>query len=156
MDNKELIWVDKKVAEEYKKMESDKFKLNLVNKVIVDRKKDFTYDIESLNDDLLRFKAFSLNYKTAITEAYEKQTEEAEKLFLDIGCVGDKLSNKTREATDNIKKIGVEIKELNRCLDKINTYKLESLLGLINKFNCMSCKDKEIFSLLLKHSEELS
>ena len=63
-NNQELIWVDKDLAKRYKELSSDAEKLSLVNQLIKEKGLDITADIENLNDDLLRFKAFALNYST--------------------------------------------------------------------------------------------
>ena len=97
VDNKELIWVPKEVKEIYEKMESDQEKLKLVDEMIKNRKIDITYSIEALDDDLLRFKAFSLKYKTELQKVYDDQSDKLEKLFEDCGDVQSKMHLKIEE-----------------------------------------------------------
>ena len=73
MPERKLIWVDESTAKIYESMESDVEKLNLVNKVIADRKRDITSDIQNLSDDLIRFKAFALDYSLSFKDAYQTQ-----------------------------------------------------------------------------------
>jgi len=149
-NDRELIWVDKDVAKKYMDLSTDTEKLKLVNDVIKERGLDITTDIESLNDDLLRFKAFALNYSTEFKKAYQEQTDKMEKFYETNGYIFDRISTQTRKLQSEVSKIGDEIKELNNQMDKIETYKIERLIGLIEKFNGMSSEDKRIFELILK------
>jgi len=152
-NEKELIWVAKEVKEVYEKMESDHEKLRIVNELINSRKLDITYAIESLDDDLLRFKAFSLRYKTELQKVYDDQSDKLEKLFEDCGGVQDKMYLKIKETQDRLDPITSKIKSINETLDKINTYKIERVIELIDKFNRMSEEDKRLFEILIKQTD---
>ena len=149
-NDRELIWVDKDVAKKYMDLGTDVEKLKLVNDVIKERGLDITTDIESLNDDLLRFKAFALNYSTEFKKAYQEQLSNLEKFHEENGYIYDEISKKAREMKSGIGFIGNEIKELNNQMSKIDTYKIERMIGLIEKFNGMSSEDKRIFELIMK------
>ena len=149
-NNRELIWVDREIARKYKELESDTEKLKLVNEVIKNKGLDITADIENLNDDLLRFKAFALNYSTEFEKTYKEQTDKMEKFHETNGYIFDKISTQTMKLQGEVNKIGDEIKELNNQMSKIDTYKIERMISLIEKFNGMSSEDKRIFELILK------
>jgi len=151
-DNKELIWVPKEVKETIEKMESDQEKLKVVDKMINDRKLDITFAIEALDDDLLRFKAFSLKYKTELQKVYEEQSDKLEKLFEDCGDIQSKMYHKIEETKDKLDPITSKIKSINETLEKINTYKIERVIDLIEKFNRMSEEDKRLFEILIKQT----
>jgi len=153
VDNKELIWVPKEVKEIYEKMESDQEKLKLVDEMIKNRKIDITYSIEALDDDLLRFKAFSLKYKTELQKVYDDQSDKLEKLFEDCGDVQSKMHLKIEEIKSKLDPIVSKIKSINETLDKVNTYKIEKVIELIEKFNRMSEEDKRLFEMLIKQSD---
>lgn len=150
MSEQKLIWVDKDLAEQYEKLNSDIEKSKFVNQLIKDRKLDITGDIENLNDDLLRFKAFALNYKTEFEKVYWDQNEKMEKFFNENGYIFDKISSKTMQLKEEVSKIGNQIKQLNDQLQELNTYKIERLIELVTKYNNMSDEDKRIFEIVLK------
>jgi len=152
VDNKELIWVPKEVKEIYEKMESDHEKLKIVDEMIKNRKIDITYAIEALDDDLLRFKAFSLKYKTELQKVYDEQNDKLEKLFEDCGDIQSKMHLKIEETTKKLDPVTDKIKEINVALDKVNTYKIERVIELIEKFNRMNEEDKRLFEILIKQS----
>jgi hypothetical protein len=150
MENHELIWVDKDLAKLYNELNSDIEKCKLVNKLIEEKGLDITFDIKNLDDDLLRFKAFALNYFTEFKKVHKEQTDSLDKFFETNGYIFDKIESKTREIKNEVNKIGNEIKGLNKQMSDINTYKIERIIELINKFNNMSSEDKRIFEIILK------
>lgn len=101
MNDKKLIWVSEEVANIYENLDSDQEKLRIVEETIKNRKLDITYTIESLDDDLLRFKAFALKYKTEIQKVYEEQNNQLEKLFEDIGGMQNNIYLKIEQAKNN-------------------------------------------------------
>jgi len=152
-EQKELIWVPKAMKETIEKMDSDQEKLKLVDEYIKNRKLDITYSIESLDDDLLMFKAFSLKYKTELQKVYEEQGDKLEKLFEDCGDIQSKMHQKIKETKDKLEPIISNIKSINETLDKVNTYKIEKVIDLIEKFNRMSEDDKRLFEMLIKQTD---
>ena len=153
MSNKELIWVPKEIKEVLEKMDSDNEKLRIVDEYINNRKIDITYSIEALDDDLLRFKAFSLKYKTELQKVYQEQNDKLEKLFEDCGDIQSKMHLKIEETKNKLDPIVSKIKSINETLDKVNTYKIEKVIELIEKFNRMSEEDKRLFEMLIKHTD---
>ena len=153
MSNKELIWVPKEIKEVLEKMESDNEKLRIVDEYINNRKLDITYSIEALDDDLLRFKAFSLKYKTELQKVYQEQGDKLEKLFEDCGDIQSKMHLKIEETKSKLDPIVNKIKSINETLDKVNTYKIEKVIELIEKFNRMNEEDKRLFEMLIKHTD---
>lgn len=153
MNDKELIWVPAKLKETLEKMNSDEEQLKIVEKYINDRKLDISNDIEALDDDLLRFKAFALKYKTEIKAVYNEQSDILYKLFEDCGDIQSKMYLKIEETKKKLNPITEKIKEINFVLDKINIYKIEKVIELIEKFNRMSEEDKRLFEILIKQTD---
>jgi len=150
MSNKELIWVSSELKDVYEKVDSDQEKLNIVEELINSRKIDITYAIEALDDDLLRFKAFSLRYKTELQKVYDDQSEKLEKIFDDCGDIQSKMYLKIEETKTKLNPVTDKIKEINVALEKVNTYKIERVIELIEKFNRMNEEDKRLFENINK------
>jgi mevalonate kinase len=105
-----------------------------------------------LYDDLLRFKAFALKYKTEIQKVYEEQNNQLEKLFEDIGGMQNNIYLKIEQAKKQLYPITDKVKEINKTLDNVNTYKIERLIELLETFNRMSEENKRLFEILIKES----
>lgn len=154
MDDKELIWVSKGMAKRYQEIESDEKKLELVEKLINDRKSDIKDTIASLDDDLLLFKAFATRYKIEFEKVAKEQNEQMNTVFDNCTYVGDAIYVKVKEVTNKLKPISDEIKNINKCLADVSTYKLETMFTLVEKFSRMSSEEKEMFRLLLNTKTE--
>lgn len=146
---KELIWVNKNLAEAYKELDTDMKRAEFVNELIKQKKVDITSDIQNLDDDLLRFKAFVLNYSTALKEAYDKQAERLEQLWEECSEPIEKIDKQTMRIKKDIYDITKDIKDISKELEGLSTYKLERLIKLIDTYNDMSDSDKDIFKLIL-------
>ena len=145
----ELIWVDKSLAEAYKELDTDMKRAEFVNELIKQKKVDITSDIQNLDDDLLRFKAFALNYSTALKEAYDKQAERLEQLWEECSEPIEKIDKQTMRIKKDIYDITKDIKDISKELEGLNTYKIERIIELINTYNNMSESDKDVFKLIL-------
>lgn len=152
MNNKELIWVNKDFAKIYKDLESDIKKADLVNELIRDKKADITNHIQGLDDDLLRFKAFALNYSTEFKKAYDMQVEKLEQIYDASSEPIGKINRTTARMKKEIEKISEIVNKLDSKLKNLNTYKLEKVLDLINTYSNMSEEDKKIFKVILDNN----
>jgi len=151
-NNKELIWVTKKQAEIFKELDSDDNQKNFVDKLIKERKLDIENSIESLDDDLLRLKAFTLTYKTELRKVYDEQEKVLEELWEEHDHKIYELKNKITQLKPELEKVVKEIKEINNALSGISTYAIERLTDIVHKVNCMSDADKKLMMDLISLS----
>ena len=149
-DDKELIWVKKEIAEEYKSLESDIKMADMINDIIRRKKVDISDDIENLDDDLIRFKGFCLNYANKFKEAYNEQTENIEKIWEDCNEPISNIVSKTSHIKKEISGISGDIRNISASINDLDTYKLDRIIGIIEKYNSMTDDDKEIFKLILE------
>ena len=149
-DDKELIWVKKEIAEEYKSLESDIKMADMINDIIRRKKVDISNDIENLDDDLIRFKGFCLNYASKFKEAYNEQTENIEKIWEDCNEPISNIVSKTSHIKKEISGISGDIRNISASINDLDTYKLDRIIGIIEKYNSMTDDDKEIFKLILE------
>ena len=149
-DDKELIWVKKEIAEEYKSLESDIKMADMINDIIRRKKVDISNDIENLDDDLIRFKGFCLNYASKFKEAYNEQTENIEKIWEDCNEPISNIISKTSHIKKEISGISGDIRNISASINDLDTYKLDRIIGIIEKYNSMTDDDKEIFKLILE------
>lgn len=149
MDDKELIWVTKEQAKTFKDLETDISKKNFVDKLIKERKLDIQYSIESLDDDLLRLKAFALTYKTELSKVYEEQDKVLEELWETHASKIYELKQKIQQLKPDLEKVAKEIGELNKSLSNVSTYAIDRLVEVVHKVNSMSDADKKLMTDLI-------
>lgn len=121
-------------------------------KVINDRKLDIAYAIESMDDDLLQFKAYGLRYQNALEKIYAEQCEKIEKVW-DNFNVQDKLYDKIKELEGKLRPTVSTIKEISQNLERIDTYRLKETIDLLNTFSNMNDENKDILRMLLSREE---
>lgn len=153
-EEKDLIWVPKSMKKLIDELESDNAKLNLVEKWIEQRKLNIKSDIESLDDDLLMFKAFALKYKKELESVFDEQDKQLEDLWNKCNDSCRESINKINKVKDELRNVVSQVDSVKKTLDGISTYKIEQLLNLVERFNRMSQEEKGFFELLLKHSKE--
>ena len=147
---RELIWVSKDLAKRYNELDEDVKKIEFVEELIKQKNIDITSDIQNLDNDLLRFKAFSLNYSTAFKKAYDEQAEKLYQLWEECSEPIEKIDRKTIAMKNEINSLSKDVCELSKGLMNLDTYKLERIIELIESYNRMSEKDKEVFKIILK------
>jgi len=148
-DNKELIWVTKEQAEIFKELDIDDNRKNFVDKLIKERKLDIQNSIESLDDDLLRLKAFTLTYKTELKKVYEEQEKVLEELWEEHDEKIYELKEKIKQLKPELEKVTSQVKEVSNALSGISTYSIERLIDVVYKVNYMSEKDKKLMMDLI-------
>ena len=150
-EDKELIWISKELAEEYKRLDTDIEKSNMVNEIIRKKRIDINDDLEYLEEDLIRFKGFALSYASKFQEAYKEQGLKIEKIWDDCQEPIEKVRAETNKVKKEIGGILDVVKNISHSLENLDTYKLESIIKIIDKYNMMTDEDKEIFSLILNN-----
>ena len=151
-NEKELIWVTKEQAEIFKELDSNDNQRNFVDKLIKERKLDIENSIESLDDDLLRLKSFTLTYKTELRKVYDEQDKALEELQEKHDDKIYELKNKITQLKPELEKVVKEIKEVTKVLDGISTYSMDRLIEMVNKVNYMNEKDKKLLMDLIELS----
>lgn len=150
MEEKELIWVTKEQAKVFNELNSESNQKNLVDELILVRKIDIQNSIECLDDDLLRFKAFTLNYKTELKKVYDEQDKLLEALWETHDSKIYELKQKITQLKPELQKINNQIEEVNKIMNGVSTYSMDKLIEVVNKVNNMSESDKKLMTDLIK------
>ena len=148
-DKTELIWVTKEQADTLKKLESDEGQKNFVDDLINRRKLDIQNSIELLDDDLLRLKAFTLNYKTELKKAYEEQDKALEDLWIAHDERIAESKKKIQQLKPELQEVKKQIDDVYKFMNGVSTYGIDKLLEIVHKVNNMSEEDKKLMSDLI-------
>lgn len=132
-EEKEFVYLPKSMANKIKSAETDKTKLNIIDDYIRESKQEIKNNLESLESDVVQYKAMMLKAKEAFREAKEEQLNASYKLWekfdKELAEVRTKVE-KVKEEIMPIKKILEETKDL---LNNINTYQVENLFKSIKE-----------------------
>ena len=152
-EERELIWVSKSQAEFFKALEDDTKRGDFVLSLIEKTKKQMINDVENLDDDLLQYKSFVLRYSREFKKAYDEQSINIEKLWEDCTKPADEVRSKANKIKDEIKGIQKLVDETKEQIKSIDFYGIERVIALIDRFNSMTERDKEIMTRILNNKE---
>jgi RecB family endonuclease NucS len=125
-EDKELIWVSKRIAEEYKQLDSVEEQERAVKKVIEKKRLDLNEEQELLSESLLQFKSVCLAHRKELEKTYQEQADKLYSLWEEMGDVSTMVAEHSRMIAAGIDPIRREVSELAKGLA---TFKRE-LAGL--------------------------
>ena len=157
MNYKELIWVSKELADEYKKFETVEEQERLVKKIIERKGIDINDENELLSENMLQFKNVCLLHKKELEKVYNEQAEKLEKLWNDCGDITPKVRQHAKKIVAETSSIGKSVDDLNSKIDdlkrkvsNINVHIPEQLVRLAETVSSMDDKSLSILKQLLE------
>jgi len=141
MEEKEYVYLDKRVAEKIKNLDSVEHQLEVIGNILEERKKDMRIDMENLDDDMLQFKAFSAKYRQELEKVYEEQQNKAYKLWEKYNKDFPKIQTALKPVLEEVNKLIDVIDELSKKLSVISSWEVERISNLFNILQNLSTKD---------------
>ena len=147
-------WVSMRVTPSIKKEferlgDDDKMKEFIIKNLFETEKNWLESEMKEMDDATLKQSVKLLTIKENFSKAQdsyvqeiEKISSEADKTFKKLDSVAESLNNKMKIANESLSRIYGNIKS-------INLYDIERLIGLLDKYNSMSEKEKELMKILL-------
>jgi len=159
MNEKDYVYIDKKLAEKIKQFESIELQEEAVKDVIRKKKLDLSSEFEQLDESLLMFKSTCLTHKKELEKIYKEQAEALYNMWETDGDVGSTIIQHARKMANELHPVKTEIREL---IDSIKELKkLTGELHLPYKFvesveaiSRMNSETKDLLSRFLKFSME--
>ena len=153
---KELIWVPKKLADEYAKYETVQEQERLVKELINRKKINIENENEHLEEQMLQFKSVCLAHRRELEKAYTEESSKVEQLFLDLGDYSkkvrdsaEKLAGQIRPLSEEIENIEKNVSSIKKQLHGLDVFAVERLVDLASKLNQMDEGTKQIMQFLL-------
>jgi hypothetical protein len=159
MDDKELIWVPKEVADTYNKVTSDATQREQQQKIIDDyiqslsekSKKEYQENLSALDEEAAIFTGLNLRIK----QSFEAALDAAKKANYDVWERFDSertnISKKVSDMITFLKPLKGELSEISSILNKINTYSFDRLVETLLKVSNLQGENKEMFDFLIKN-----
>ena len=143
-------WVDDALNEE----QGTQKLINEIKSYYGSRRTWFTEDINELEGNVQRFKAVGQIHKAALEEALASQDEVFSKLHDSFAKQFDELTVKAKE----VKRLAASTKETVDAISRMNPdnqlYKAERLFKVVEVFNSLDKKSKELLGMLLVKDEQ--
>lgn len=155
--NKEYVSIEvspkiKKQIEFYK--DNEKMQLEVIKSFFEDEKVLMKDELKSLEEHSVKYRALILKslegYRdcySSVEDEYNKVAKLSDQLLKKVEILCNPIENKV----NNIKDI---IKNVNKSLETIDIYKLETTLTILDKVNNLNDKETEILKLVLNNKSK--
>lgn len=153
---KSIVWLDDEIAGKVEILQDIiKLRGEEIDKVIqelADDTRNLTTD--NLDTLLLEMKLHARKVRDTYKQAVDEEIENTEKLWEEC----DEKINSSRTNITKVKnsfcELNDEINKLNSGINRMNLYKLEQAIDLLDRFKAYSDVDKKKIEMLLKYNEE--
>lgn len=106
-------------------------------------------EIAAIDETVIKYKAKLIGIKDGFGKAQDLYVEQIEELYKKVSDADSKISGILSNSMRDVKNTTESIREVNSLLSGINTYKLEQLMTVVDRFNSMSSDEKNLISKLL-------
>ena len=156
IEEKDLVWLPKSVANKVKQLETVEEADRLVQEYIKTKRQDFNRELENLDDDVLIFKGSCLKHRQELKKVYVEQSELLDKLWEDCGDMGSKirrhavaLAAELAPLTAEVKNLKASIDEVRRLIDSVSFYPQQTFIQTVESVARMDDKTKGLLRDLL-------
>ena len=158
---KELIWVTKEQADQFKELDTAEHQSKIALKILETKSLDIQSDLQQLDDDAVRFKAACLTHKATLESVYKEQSEKMDKLIEECWDVmpkakknADKMAAEFAPVVEMVKNLNKEVEDLKKSASDINFYGLRDLSSAVEQIRNLDSESKEMIQFLMANFKE--
>jgi len=145
------LWVTKEVAKEIKFAESNKtLQDEIIKRFVKSEVKWMEGEMKQIDEEAIKYKAKLITIKDTFAKVQDEYIDEIEQIYSNAEKTFKNLDNLQDDLSKKVEKAFNSIKTLSEKISYIHTNNLEKLLNLVDRYNSMSSKEKELVKLLLK------
>ena len=145
MSEKDLVWLPKELADKVKDL-TDTDALNReILKFLEETKADLRVTVESIDEDILLYRAKMIQARDAFKKAKDEELEANYTLWENYESDIKKTREYVKTATDVLKELTKEVQELNRAFSVINTDRALGFLTVLQQIQNFN-KDEQSFA----------
>lgn len=158
MENKEIVWVDSKLAERYKKIESDENRYKVFEEylktVAEESQRDFRANLEGLEEDVAIYTGLMLKVKQSFKKAKDEQLDASYELWEGFEKEIPSIQQKTAQIISTLNPLSKMLDEINSKLKSIDTYGIERMNETLRSFQNLSGKGSKIFEFIVNNFKD--
>ena len=145
------LWLTKEVAKEIKFAESNKtLQDEIIKRFVKSEVKWMEGEMKQIDEEAIKYKAKLITIKDTFAKVQDEYIDEIEQIYSNAEKTFKNLDNLQDDLSKKVEKAFNSIKTLSEKISYIHTNNLEKLLNLVDRYNSMSSKEKELVKLLLK------
>lgn len=135
MEEKDLVWLPKSVAARIKELEKASEQGDLVLEYVEQSKRDLKTSLESLEDDVIQYKAQMISARKKFEEAKNAELDANYAMWEKFDVEKSTLKRKVGDAVGELKPLVDELNNVKKLMGEIRSYDIENLVKLINQLN---------------------
>ena len=143
------LWTTKEKADELNKLKGVIPDDEILQKYIDDTKKNIKIDLDTLDYDMLQYKATMAKWHKTMKEAYDEMTDKSYSLWEEFDKNRPNFDQKMKSFVASVEPVNNMLNNISSNLSQINNFSIDKLLELVNRISCMSMKEKEMMQFLL-------
>lgn len=149
--SKRNVYIDDEWAKKIEDAQSDESKLSVINEFIDSTKRSYRLDYQSLQEDVLMYKALMLETKKAFKEASEEHVKGCYELWENFDKEISGLKTKTSSIVQVLNPVKKEIETIKQSLDSISLWQIKELLDIVEKISMLSGNNNDMIKFLLNN-----
>lgn len=155
MKNEEMeyCYIPKKFATALKEAESNESKEAIILDMIKHKKDDIKIEFEELEERVLQFKLVSLTHKNALQKIRDEEYLHLEKLWEDVQSIRPKIRETAERLANELSPFKSELKEIEKLMQSVNSYHLESLIKLMDSFSRLDSDGIKLMKLFVESNK---
>jgi archaellum component FlaC len=147
-DENEIVWLPKKLAEQVKEVTDEKRKELLILRFIEDSKIDLQASLESLDEDVVRYKGSMIRARKAFEEAKNEQLNANYELWKKFDAELPSVEAKVQTLTKKLHPLKKELEEIKELMNGIRDYDIKLLLELVKNLHSYLNYDSDTSKIL--------
>jgi archaellum component FlaC len=144
--DKEYTYVPKRLV---KLLQDSEDHEKIIFEFIDESKREVRQNLESLDEDLLQYRAMMAKSKQAFREAKDEQCNAMYELWESYEPELGKVRTMAKNVAKELAPIKNAVLDLQKTIDGVSTYSLEKMVEIVKQVGSMSDDEKDMFKMLL-------
>lgn len=146
---KRHVYIRSDWADKIEQAVSDESQKAIIEQLIAESKKEYRLNYESLQEDVLIYKALMLQTKIAFKEAKEEYVKSSYELWENFEKELPSVREKTQHLINQMSPIKNELAQINSMLDSLKAWKFNDLIKAIEAINSTDSKTLDMIKFLV-------
>jgi len=154
----DLVWLPVSLVKKIKDVQDSKGIENEIMSYIAETRLDLKQQIESIDDDVLLYRAHMIKIRDAFKKAKNEELEACYQLWQDFDKELPKTRQFIKEAIDTIEplknevnNLRTELDNLNKTISAINIDRMLGFLTVLKDCNTLINEDKKLLSFIINN-----
>ncbi len=153
-EEREILFVSKSLVDNVKRLGEIEGIMAEVKKLYGDMMKEIQIDKDVVEESISTFQDVANTAKEGLKSVLETEVEATRRLFDELETKRYEIVKQVEQVTKATKTAWDDLDKLRKAIESINTYRIEQVFELVERFNQMSDQDKELLAKIFAIGKE--